>query len=215
MAVLMSDDVGTPSLGEPEARTARTDAEILRGIENGERWAADALYDTLYPAVARAIQRVLPDARTDYDDLVQTTFERVMVKLLDARGRAEVASLSAWASGVAAHVALDALRTRSRERRLIRTENPSAPPLLEVARAPSTLHQIEARDQLAIIRGVLADMKSELAETVLMCDLLGHDLRDTAAATGVSVAAAQSRLVRGRKELLRRVELRLGKEPRT
>jgi len=54
-------------------------------------------------------------------------------------------------------------------------------------------------------------MKADLADAVLMHDMVGCDLREMAKATETTVAAAQSRLVRGRKELLRRVELRLGK----
>jgi RNA polymerase sigma-70 factor (ECF subfamily) len=161
--------------------------------------------------VARSLQRVLHDATPDYEDLVQTTFERIMSTLLEQR-TPEIVNLTAWASGVAAHVALDAIRKRVRERKLFRADRPDQPGALELARAPNAEHGIEARHQLAIVRSVLSSMKADLAETVVLHDMVGHDLRETAAATGVSVAAAQSRLVRGRKELLRRVQLRLGRE---
>ena len=186
------------------------DRKLLDALAKGERWAADALYDTLYPSVARTLQRVLNDPQRDYEDLVQTTFERITIKLLGG-SIAEVLSLRAWASGVATHVALDYLRKKTRERRLAITERGSAPVLLTIAGEASAERQIEARDQLALIRDVLAGMKPDLAEAVLLHDMVGYDLREIAAATETTVAAAQSRLVRGRKELLRRVELRLGK----
>jgi DNA-directed RNA polymerase specialized sigma24 family protein len=49
------------------------------------------------------------------------------------------------------------------------------------------------------------------AEAVVLHDVLGHDLAEIARLTGVTVAAAQSRLVRGRKEVLKLIE---GKERR-
>jgi RNA polymerase sigma-70 factor, ECF subfamily len=211
MVVHMSGKVGAPSQIGAEAGPQPTEANLLQGIVRGERWAADALYDALYPSVARSLQRVLHDPSHDYEDLVQTTFERLMRTLLE-QPNTQVVSLTAWASGIAAHVALDALRKRVRERKLFRTENPDHPDALEHARAPNAEHGIEARHQLAIVRSVLSSMKADLAETVVLHDMVGHDLRETAEATGVSVAAAQSRLVRGRKELLKRVHVRLGRE---
>ena len=49
-------------------------------------------------------------------------------------------------------------------------------------------------------------MKPEQAETLFLHDALGHDLAEIAMMTGATVAAAQSRLVRGRKELFKRMD---------
>jgi DNA-directed RNA polymerase specialized sigma24 family protein len=46
---------------------------------------------------------------------------------------------------------------------------------------------------------------------VLVHDVFGHSLAETARLTGVSMSAAQSRLVRGRREVRARME---GKEDR-
>jgi RNA polymerase sigma-70 factor (ECF subfamily) len=55
------------------------------------------------------------------------------------------------------------------------------------------------------MRGHLVSMKEEHAQAVFLHDVLGHDLAEIALMTNVTVAAAQSRLVRGRKELYRRM----------
>ncbi len=189
--------------------TAIDEAELLRCVVAGERWAAEALYELVYPSIAASLQRVLHSASHDYDDLVQTTFERLIRSLL-ARGET-VLSLSAWASGIATHTALDALRARVRERKYIQSEDAGGGALLALAGSVSEERQLEARRQLRIVQELLGRMKPAVAETVVLHDMLGHDLTETAALTDVSVAAAQSRLVRGRKDLLRRVEQRLAR----
>lgn len=180
--------------------------ELLSAIVAGEKWAADALYDRLYPSVARSLQRVLQDAGADYEDLVQASFERIMRALLDQRME-RVVNLAAWASGIASHVALDALRAKVRERGLFRRDDLAGIALAEVPSAANTERQLGARYQLLAIQGILARMKAELAEAVVLHDMVGHDLAETAALTNVTVPACQSRLFRGRKELLRRLEL--------
>jgi RNA polymerase sigma-70 factor (ECF subfamily) len=197
----------------PAARQTESvnEGELLRTVRAGDRRGAIALYDLVYPSVARSLQRVLHRAGSDYDDLVQITFERIMRAIVDPKGE-RVINLCAWASGVATHVALDALRSRIRERGLFRADDPaSGHSILELADSASAERDLEARWQLQVVQEVLGRMKDTFATTVVLHDMLGHDLAETAVLTNVSVAAAQSRLVRGRKELLRRVEQRLNK----
>ncbi len=191
----------------PQDRESPNEAELVRGVVARESWAANALYDLLYPTVARSLQRILHHVGPDYEDLVQVTFERIL-RALPAQGTGGILNLRAWASGVATHVALDALRSRVRERKHFRPEEGSELASLEIAGSPNAERQLEARRRLAVVQEVLASMKHDLAQAVLLHDLVGHDLQESAALTQVTLAAAQSRLVRGRKELLRRVQLR-------
>jgi len=62
------------------------------------------------------------------------------------------------------------------------------------------------RRELERLRLRLSELPAAQAEAVVLHDLMGHPLAEIAAITGASVAAAQSRLVRGRKELLSRME---------
>lgn len=186
--------------------TPPTQEAVLAGVVVGERWAHAALYDLLYPVVARTLQKILRDSSGDYEDLVQASFERI-VRTLTGERRVEVVSISAWAGSIAAHVALDALRGRTRERRLFEREN-SGPSRVERAAAPSLERKLEARQKLAWLQDTLSRMNADQAQTLLLHDVLGHGLAEVASMMGVTVVAAQRRLSRGHQELLRRAALR-------
>ena len=59
--------------------------------------------------------------------------------------------------------------------------------------------------ELDRLREQLSLMAPDRAMAVLLHDALGHDLAEVAVLSGCSVAAAQSRLVRGRRELAQRM----------
>lgn len=190
----------------PSEPTPPTHEALLAGVVVGERWAHAALYDLLYPVVARTLQKILRDNSGDYEDLVQVSFERI-VRTLTGEQRVQVVSLSAWAGSIAAHVALDALRGRTRERRLFERESTGISRVERVA-APSLERKLEARQKLEWLQDTLSRMNADQAQTLLLHDLLGHGLAEVASMMGVSVAAAQRRLSRGHQELLRRANLR-------
>lgn len=185
-------------------RDARTQAEVLRGAVLGEPWAHAALYEALYPIVARALQKILQQA-PDYEDLIQASFEQIVRTLKKPRAR-EIENLAAWASAIAARVALDSIRARVRERRLIDRAVDSSE--LAVPVGSRLEQQLEARRELAWLQSTLAAMNPEQAEAVLLHDVLEHELKDIASITDVSLAAAQKRLSRGHLELKRRAEKR-------
>ena len=187
-----------------DARTGPTQAEILRGAVAGEPWAYPALYDALYPFVARALQKILHQT-PDYDDLVQTSFELIVRTLQEPRAR-QIENLAAWASAIASRVALDSLRARMRERRLFDRDTNSVR-AVEVVAAPRLERQLDVRAQLARLQAALAAMNPDQAEAILLHDVLGHDLWEVARLTHVSPAAAQKRLSRGHAELRRRSAL--------
>jgi RNA polymerase sigma factor (sigma-70 family) len=162
-----------------------------------------AVYVELKPIVDRAIRRVVTLGSPDHDDLVQSAFERIF-RGLRAGGFEGRAQLSTWASVIATRTAIDALRTWRRERSAFRHRLASMPEL-EDPPAPQTLErQLEARSELDQIAHMLAGMRPEHSVTVLMHDCMGHEVAEISRLTGVSPAAAQSRLVRGRRELLTR-----------
>ena len=178
---------------------------MLRGAVAGEPWAHAALYDALYPIVARALQKILHQT-PDYDDLVQTSFELIVRTLQKPRAR-QIENLAAWASAIAARVALDALRSRIRERRIF-SRDVEAAHAAKAVQGPKLERQLDVRSDLLWLQGALAAMNAEQAEAVLLHDVLGHELWEVASLTEVSPAAAQKRLSRGHLELRRRAERR-------
>jgi RNA polymerase sigma-70 factor (ECF subfamily) len=183
---------------------------ILAGVVGGERWAHAALYDQLYPVVTRTLEKILRDSAGDYEDLVQVSFERIVRTLISER-RLAVVNLSAWASSIAAHVALDALRGRARDRRLFERGKLGTSPVERVA-GPSLERQLEARQKLEWLQHTLGRMNADQARTVVLHDVLGHGLSEIASIMGVTIAAAQRRLSRGHQELLRQAARRSLKE---
>lgn len=199
-----------PSASEQVA-AAPTDAQVLAGVVAGERWAHTALFDLLFPVVSRTLHKILRDKSGDYEDLVQVSFERIVRTLVGER-RTQVVSLSAWGGSIAAHVALDALRGRMRERRLFERDRAEAPRLERVP-AGNLEQQLEARQKLEWLQKALANMNADQAQTVLLHDVLGHGVNEIAVIMGVTPAAAQRRLSRGHHELMKRAAARDKERP--
>ena len=191
---------------QPIETPAPSPDEILRGVAEGQRWAHIALYDGLLPAVLGALRRILRDPSRDYEDLAQTTFERI-VRMIVHEKKTPTTNLPAWAAAIATHVALDTLRSKIRERRIFSHDQASLDGAADRAGGPAHFEErLDAKKQLLTVQGHLARMNHDHAHTLLLHDVLGHDLVETARLTGVSVAAAQKRLWRARQELLRRAK---------
>lgn len=209
--------VPPPSEGETPAAPERVservssieDEELVHSLRRGESGAAEALYRRLYPAVSRTLWRILQRSTPDHDDLVQVTFERVIRTLLDGRF-AGACSLTTWASSIASHAALDNLRARARERRLFVDQESVTG--WEGASAVDQERSLGARSEVRELQFVLAKMNPQHVRALVLYDVLGHSLAEMAEVLGISEAAAQSRLSRGRKELLRRGSPKLGRK---
>lgn len=181
-----------------------SDAEIMGGIQRGEPWAAVALYDRLQELVLHTLQKLLRKRHdADLEDLVQITFER-MIRFLGQRPLEGSCNLRGWSRAVATNVALDHLRREVSERRVFVRGEDNVEELGKRVEQPES--RLDARESLQRVRTLLAGMPAKYAETLVLHDVLGHELTEIADMMDVSVAAAQSRLVRARKDLLRRAQ---------
>jgi RNA polymerase sigma-70 factor, ECF subfamily len=188
--------------GSPPARLpapSLDDSELLESVVRGDPDAAVALHDRLRPVVERALRRLLGRGDRDHEDLAQQAMIEVVFTVHRFR---RDCPLDAWASTVAAHVAYNHIRRRTTERRIFESlrldENDADSPhgVGREAAARSTLRRV-----LVHLDGI----DQAKAWAYMLHDVCGYDLREVAQITDTSVAAAQSRLVRGRRELHQRL----------
>jgi len=179
-----------------------SDRELLAALAESDPRAGFLLYDRLIRIVEWTILRIMGQRGPDHDDLVQGAFEQIVITLRGQRYN-ERCSLTSWASAVSCNVALNALRSRRRQRAFRAEPSPSAP-------EPRDHHDLEsqlaARQALERVRSELAQMNPARAEALVLHEVNGLDLGEIAALLGISVVAAQSRLSRGRRELMERLE---------
>lgn len=190
--------------GGPSESSPLSDEALIQAIQRGDQEIAAELYDRLVEVVDHTLFRVFGRRESDHDDLVQTTFEQI-VRTLSRRSYAGACNLRTWASSIASHVGFNALRSRRRERRVI---DRAALPLESELRpyGADAERTAAARAELELLRDALSELKAEQGQTVFLHDVLGHELAEIATMMGVSVAAAQSRLVRGRRELYAKLD---------
>lgn len=187
-----------------------SDADICRELKAGEAWAAEVVYDRVEDVVDAVLFRLLGPGDGERDDLAQQALERIISTIVTGR-YTQGCSLRSWATLITQHLAIDTMRSRSRERRVFdrSVEQQTLELVAEESRTPE--RAAETRRRVEHLLSALATVNRARAEAVVLHDVLGHDLAEIARLTGVTVAAAQSRLVRGRKEVLKLIE---GKERR-
>lgn len=178
-----------------------SDHELLSALASSDPRAGLVLYDRLIRIVEWTILRIMGQRSADHEDLVQGAFEQIVVTLHQQR-YAHRCSLTSWASAVSCHVALNALRAQRRQRSL-RAQSAAQTP--EVHDPTNLENQLAARQALERVRVELARMNPARAQALVLHEVNGMELSEIALVLGISVVAAQSRLSRGRRELLERL----------
>jgi RNA polymerase sigma factor (sigma-70 family) len=168
----------------------------------------DMVPEQLYRVANAAVRRVLGAGTRNREDLVQTVLERA-VRSMRTGQFSGACSLTTWVTVIAQHMALDERRAFARDAAPLSSAEAPSGEVVAMASSVDLQSRLEARSTLEQVQRILEKMKPVAAETVVLHDVAGYDLTEIAARTGVSPTAAQSRLVRGRKELLRRLKSKL------
>lgn len=187
-------------LASPKANLAFDDSELLHAVHEGDPSAAAALHDRVRPQVDRTIRRLLGGGDVDHEDLVQLALIEIVQSIDRFRGDC---SLDGWTSTVASHVVYKHIRRRKTERRLFggSLDDEGALPPAAVVRG----HEAATRSTLRRVLDHIGAVEEVKAWTYVLHDVLGYDLKEIARITNASVAAAQTRLVRGRREVHERI----------
>jgi RNA polymerase sigma-70 factor (ECF subfamily) len=183
--------------GGPPAPPPIEDTQLLAAVRAADRGAAEALYERSRPIVARTLNRLLGRNDPEHQDLSQQTMVEIVRTIDRYRGECP---LDAWIATLAAHVVYKHIRHRRVERRVLSDMLPFEPVAQDQA-----AHRAALRSTIDRVCGHLAGIEPGRVWAFLLHDVHGHDLREIARIMSISPAAAQSRLVRGRKELHARV----------
>jgi RNA polymerase sigma-70 factor (ECF subfamily) len=176
------------------------DAEILAAVRRGDGSAATAFYRRTRPTVERTLLRILGRRDRDHDDLSQLATIAVVQSIASFRGEC---SLDTWTARITARTLFKELRRRKSEGAVFESDDSSD----AIATGAADTHRdVSARSSVERVRKHLGEMDPLKAWTVVLHDVCGHDLREIAEITDVTVAAAQTRLARGRTELHERIQ---------
>lgn len=190
--------VPAPSGGGTGPAAALSDAELLAAARAGDEQVAAALHDRVRPTVAATLFRLLGHRDADHDDLAQRALIELFTTLPRYRGEC---SLDSWVSTLTARVVYKDLRHRRVERRAFPGLDGDDLGGLDPPGPVDLGRQISMRDLLARVYHILASMGQDRAWAFLLHEVCGYDLREVASILDISVAAAQTRLSRGRREL--------------
>jgi RNA polymerase sigma-70 factor (ECF subfamily) len=182
-----------PKYREP----ALDDAQLLDALRRSDPKAATSLHDRARPVVMSTLGRLLGHADGDRDDLAQLALIEFITTIDRFRGDC---SLDGWISMITARVVYKHLRRRTTERRIF-----GGPVLEDAVSQHRPARETIVQDLIERVRGHLDLLDANKAWTFLLHDVCGYDLREIAEITGASVAAAQTRLTRGRRELHERI----------
>jgi RNA polymerase sigma-70 factor (ECF subfamily) len=169
------------------------DSQLLAAMRAGDKSVASVFHDRVRPQVDRTLLRLFRRYDVDHEDLRQLALIELVMTIGKFRGEC---SLDSWVGAITARIVFKHLRRRQAERRLFGAlEREDAAPASGAGSDPLV------RNLMQHATGHLQSMEPNRAWAFFLHDVLGYELREMAQIMGVSVAAAQSRLVRGRREL--------------
>jgi RNA polymerase sigma-70 factor (ECF subfamily) len=173
----------------------QTDAELVRLAQEGDAEAFAEIVRRHEHRVRIVLLRILDDSR-DVEEAVQDAFVQAWRNLDRYRGEA---ALFTWLYRIGVNAAL--ARTRRREHATTELDSLEAEGAATVPADTLPEPAAEAHDLHTRVIAALAQIPFEQREAVVLRDLAGLSNQEVAESLGVSLAAAKSRIHRGRLAL--------------
>src|SRR3954469_8162131 len=151
--------------------------------------------------VDTVVRRLVGSADPEYEDLVQSSLVNVLATFDGGKFRGDCPPRG-WAAVIARNVAVDAIRARARERGVIAHDGDAVADEHGHASGLGPERLTDLHETLERVNRALRGLGPKKARVVYLHDVLGYQLEEVATMLGTSVAAAQSRLVRGRREII-------------
>jgi RNA polymerase sigma-70 factor (ECF subfamily) len=169
----------------------------------GDVGAMGALLKAVAPSMVRSAQQLLGSTHADLDDVVQQSLIGLVQALPAFR---QECSVSHFACRIVARTAV-----ASRRRSSTRAERHDDS--VEVDGLPRVDHDevdlgdgVDAERRRELVRGLLATLPEEQAETLALRIVLGFSLEEVADATGVPMNTVRSRVRLAKAALRKRIE---------
>jgi RNA polymerase sigma factor (sigma-70 family) len=194
------------------SREARRGLEPLEPERDPKRDAVRETVKNVQATVGTVLRRLVGSRDPEFEDLVQSSLVNVLTTFDTGKFRGDCPP-GGWAAIIARNVAVDAIRARARERRGFQHgwDSTLADDRTKIAADPGPERLTDIHLTLDRVNRALSGLGPKKARVVYLHDVLGYELGEVATMLGTSVAAAQSRLVRGRREI---VETMGGRRPR-
>lgn len=186
--------------------------ECVRRVRGGDGEAARQLFHRLHPFVLRLVRSHLP-RRTDEDDLVQTVFMKVFVKLDQYSGKVP---LEHWVSRIAVNACLsqiekERVRPELRLADLSEEEEHAITALAMTSGELPASHAVGSSELVAQLLGFLSPA-DRLVVTLLHME--GRSVAEVCQMTGWNMALVKVRAFRARAKLRKRLDQLMAEKKR-
>jgi RNA polymerase sigma-70 factor (ECF subfamily) len=174
-------------------RLARGDAELMRGVADGDLACLGELYDRHAHGVWRAVSRVLADS-ADVEDVVHATFLNLPRIAPSYDGRPECAG---WLYGIAVRLSMRHSRGVGRFRRML-----ASLAHVMTARSPRDPERTASDlEDMALFESALEGLSVKKRAVFVLVDLEGLTSEEASKALGIPAATVRTRLLHARREL--------------
>lgn len=176
---------------------SRPAPEVTALVDRARRRDPEAFRD-LFQAHVGAVHRVvrrMVGGRPDVDDLVQTAFVEAFRSLPDFRGDA---LFSTWLTRITVRVTLRAARRRHPTASLDDVAEP-------VSAAPGPERVTAARETLALVESLLAELRPKRRAAFVLHVLEGYSMEEVAAILSASTSAIKVRVHDARRHIEKRL----------